>query len=488
MKLLPKKIEVPDIDLQHMQARIFLNPGIMTDSSKVQIKRYFKDNPTESYLNEIRTLVRQDLLHWLEAKNILSPDTLENPASSSPQALPTLQKIYRHIKQNAGNRYEVTVAESNYAQFLQSDSTEGIKQIFAHNPNFDLFKPFNSSDYKIKSKATVTYPVSLFANAPKILTMVMSEYLDPMVTWANSAVKSADIQKNKACLLTYELLVRQGIHIYEEALEEAKSGMKSTDVGVRNTAIALFEALFEKEIGFEEALAIVTSTSNQPSSYHLFKGLVMKEKFFTEAVTAAQFGINNNKEEIRNAAIDLFSALFEKNTGFSEALEITKIPRHGPSTINLFKALVKKDKYFDQALVTAQDGILSGDWESHTSATELFKTLFEKDIGFNEAFRVVNHGIKSSNQTIRSGVIFLSFDLFTMWKNHKETIKFATKWMNSQHLDVQLCTLGLFTNLVEINQGCAEAKAAAKIGIRNRNYEVKSASQNLLATIEKQKI
>ncbi len=520
--LLPEKTDSQEIDLQHLQARIFLKPEIMTDPSKVQIKRYFKNRPRDNYLKQLREIVREDLSHWLEARTTLPADTLENPSSEVHKALPPLQKVYRHLQEAEGKVYETIITESQYGQFLKDDNVEKVKQIFVQNPNFDLFTPIQSVDYKVRNKSTVTYPVSLITQSPRIIAMFMSEYLEPMTHWVKSISKNSDFQKKKACLLTYELMIEQGIDCYDEAKDEASSGIKSNDLEVSNAALALFAALFEKNSGFAEALEIATTQNKHQPSYHLFKSLVMKGKFFEEATVAAKFGINSNQEDIKDAAISLFEALFEKNTGFDEAHKTAMTTRNKSAGIKLYKSLVKKDRYLDQALVAAQNGMLIGDWDINSSANILFNTFFEKNTGFDEAFHVVNMGIKSYNEVVRSGVIFLASDLFKKWQNHTEAANFATKWLNSPHMEIQLCALGiltdlvavgqgfdkaisaaingtknanaptqiasitLFKSLVEKKQGLAEATAAAKKGIKSRNEAVLNASQILLATIAKQ--
>ncbi len=306
LKLLPEKTNSQEIDLQHLQARIFLKPEIIADSNKVQIKRYFKTGPKDNYLKEIRAMVLEDLTHWLKTQSTLPPDTLENPA----QNFPPLQKIQRHQQQATGKVYETIITESQYGQFLKDNNFDGVKRILAQNPNFDLFKPTQSIDYKTHNSLTITYPISLIANSPKIISMFIGEYLQPMIEWTKSVSKSSDPIQKKSCLLSHEILVKQGIDCYDDAQIEANLGMKSKNDEVIKAALSLFETLFEKNVGFDEALESATVTCHKPSSYSLFKLLVNRKKFLTEAIDAAQLGVSQRSEENRDAAVDLFETLF----------------------------------------------------------------------------------------------------------------------------------------------------------------------------------
>lgn len=483
VKLLPEKTDSQEIDLQHLQARIFLKPEVMTNPHMVQIRRYFKTNPKNNYLKEIRALVKEDLTHWLQAQSTLSPDTLENPA----QTFPPLQKIQRHQQQTSGKLYETTITESQYGQFLNNNNSDGIKQILAQNPSFDLFKPIQSIDYKTSDTRPETYPISLIANSPKIIATFINEYLQPMLQWTKSVLKSSDPVKAKACLLSHVILIKQGIDCFEDAQTEAKLGMKSKSLETRNSALSLFETLFEKNVGFDTALESATLTSNYSSSYNLFKLLVKRNKFLTESIDASQLGVNHHNELAREAAIDLFEALFEKNLGFDEVLQKATSTRHSATAINLFKALIKKDKYIDKALIAAHQGMKSGDWEIQTTATNLFKALFDKNEGFNKAFHAVNTGITSLNETIRSGAIFLAFELFKKWKNHTESANFAITYLSSPYIDVQLCAIGIFTELVADDQSFDKAILAATKGTKSANAQTKVAALNLFKALAEKK-
>ena len=154
--------------LHRLQARIFMKPELMTDDSKVKIIRYTKSEVQKKYMAELKEMVREDLKVWIAARYELQKNTLENPEQEGVnQALPPLQKVVRHIDQAEGKLYKTKTPEELYGKFLLDDNMEGIKQILARNPDFDLLKEIKNPDYK--STIENISPALLIGNSPGLI-------------------------------------------------------------------------------------------------------------------------------------------------------------------------------------------------------------------------------------------------------------------------------------------------------------------------------
>ena len=124
----------------------------------------------------------------------------------------------------------------------------------------------------------------------------------------------------------------------------------------------------------------------------LFEALVKKNKLpsIEPAIQAAQQGIrDNNYPRVKNAALNLFTALVEKDetyetTVYEAAINAaeegitSKGGSEAKSALDLFAALVKKNMAIEPALQAAQQGIKSQYGNPKRAALELFKQLIIK--------------------------------------------------------------------------------------------------------------
>ncbi|MDP2193909.1 MAG: hypothetical protein Q8K36_05240, partial [Alphaproteobacteria bacterium] len=177
--------------LHRVQARLFMKPEIMSDPNKVQIVRYTKKPIQERYFQELREMVRADLTNWLANRYELQKDTLENPTQEdAPQAMPPLQKVERHFDQAEGKIYNTKTPEELYGRFLLDDNVEGIKQILARNPDFDLLKEIPNPEYQASSlnvtKRPTINPMTLVAKTVKIREHIKSKLLENHIVIAQS--------------------------------------------------------------------------------------------------------------------------------------------------------------------------------------------------------------------------------------------------------------------------------------------------------------
>ncbi|RZI45959.1 NUDIX hydrolase [Candidatus Finniella inopinata] len=272
-------ISIPSsLGFQTLQARIFSKPDMMADSGKVQIKRYFRVNPKEGYLRELRAMVREDLTQWLQAKHELSPDTLENPSSSdTTRPLTSLQKVHRHMHQSSGITYETKTTVSKYGQFLKTDNLDGIKQILAQDRNFDLFKPIANVDYMDDSIGLpdIIPPIALFDDAPKVLEWMIQNHSERLKNAALEAIKSTDEYVKTSALKLFLDLVNKN-QGFLEALAAASEAIKSTDNKDKRMGFSLFLALVNKNQGVTEAIAAASEAikSTYYMTNHAARGLL----------------------------------------------------------------------------------------------------------------------------------------------------------------------------------------------------------------------
>ena len=387
------------VNLQSLQARIFLKPEIMADSGKVKIKRYFRVNPKEGYLKELRAMVREDLTHWLQAKHELSPDTLENPSSSdTTRALTPLQKVHRHMHQSSGVIFETKTAASMYGQFLRTDNLDGIKQILAQDPNFNLFNPIANVDYKDTKGSPRISPVLLLDKESKTFAWMAQNQLPKLIKETLKTLKEPSYiqglpsQPKILALLEALFEKNQGV---TEALAAASEENKGTATHVSNYTLALFGSLIKKNQGVTEAIAVASKAIEHGNDYGnavlLFSKLFEKNQGVTEALIVASKAIKSTDENLKRMALDLFEAIVNKSQGVPEALTVAleaikstdkNIKRRG---FVLFEALVSKNQGVPEALLVAPKAIKSPDEYNTRDALELFCLLVNKNQGVTEA-------------------------------------------------------------------------------------------------------
>lgn len=112
----------------------------------------------------------------------------------------------------------------------------------------------------------------------------------------------------------------------------------------------------------------------------LFQALVEKGQGFTEALAAAEKGITDQNEYVRNSALVLLKALVEKGQGFPEAIVVATEgitdQDYGVRNfaLDLFKALVQKDP--DETKEVIQKLVNDPDVNLPNSEKEQLKILF----------------------------------------------------------------------------------------------------------------
>ncbi|RZI45913.1 NUDIX domain-containing protein [Candidatus Finniella inopinata] len=314
------------ITLDTLQARIFLKPEIMKNPDKVKIVRYFKVPPKEGYLKALRAMIKDDIMQWLSEHNKLPSSTLESSSSapslahSSSSQIPPIQKAYVNFMfKGTGKVYETRTAASMYGQFLKADDLDGIKQILAQDPNFDLFKPIANTAYQNSMDKSQIYPVKLLSQARKISAMILGKYANQVQSHIENAMKG-NAEEKEAYLIWCRLLVEISDRLDKQA--EALAAASITEALNRENALKLFDMLIAKKRSTEAkkvVMEIIVSKDSiiRAKALTLFKALIENHQIdpqnndkdlFERVKKTAIKGIESYDAE-RDAAYSLFEAL-----------------------------------------------------------------------------------------------------------------------------------------------------------------------------------
>jgi len=222
----------------------------------------------------------------------------------------------------------------------------------------------------------------------------------------------------------------------------------------------------------------------------------------TKAIKAAQEAVNSTNSEVQKSGLNLFLALVEKNKAFDEATKTAQEALNSSNLlgIGLFEELVAKDKAFNEATKAAQDGLKSTDFNIQFFSLQLFQYLVAKGKAFNEATKAAQDGLKSLSLSMQTRALELFQYLVAEGKAFNEAIKAAQEPLPGNFLtnflrlfrplnynDRTLIQgkLKLFKALVEKKQAFNEAFKAAQDAMKFTDEETTNMAQDLMLTIKK---
>ena len=337
--------------LDGIQARVFLKPEYMADSSKVKIERYYKKKPNAAYFRELREMVRQDVMTFLQSQNEVQADTLENPSSpESETALPPMQKVYRHMQQGAGKVYEITSPELLYGTFLLKDNLSGIQKILAKNPDFDFGEKISNPDYT--SKQENISPIILICNAPEIKKYLTQHYPQKIKELIENEMKLVtSLDEERLCKLESKQ-IKQLRTVLKLSREVAKPGEIFTEAGACLARISQiveshirqgklegawllgnlikedggeFDSVIEKAIATASKVSAESITRDRVTcSLYLFGLLVEKGYAMGEAISVVKKYAGKTDEEIGHKISAIFKELARKNYDINALFEIAQ--------------------------------------------------------------------------------------------------------------------------------------------------------------------
>ncbi len=149
-------------------------------------------------------------------------------------------------------------------------------------------------------------------------------------------------------LKLYKMLITHG-QAYEEAGQTAAEAIVNPeDKNLCEAAFEIFEVLFGRNQGFEAALEVVDKLNPQ-EKLKLYKMLATHGQAYEEAIPAAVKAILNPEDKnLREAAFEVFEALFGRNQGFEAALGI--VDKLDPQEkLRLYQMLVTHGQAYNQA-------------------------------------------------------------------------------------------------------------------------------------------
>ncbi|KKP23820.1 MAG: hypothetical protein SZ59_C0003G0044 [candidate division TM6 bacterium GW2011_GWF2_28_16] len=104
---------------------------------------------------------------------------------------------------------------------------------------------------------------------------------------------------------------------------------------------------------------------------------------YNDDISAAVEGMKSDGFMVQEFAIELFEALFKKDKGFDEVIKIagelimTDLC-YQSFAVKLFKCLFKKGKGFGEAIKVAEEAIKFDNWRIQRNAINLFRALVKK--------------------------------------------------------------------------------------------------------------
>ena len=162
--------------INNIQARIFMKPEYMTDSSKVQIKRYCKSQLNQRYYQKLREMVQDDVVDFLRKRHELTQDVMENPTLDiEHRALTPLQRILRHQMQADGSHYDLRPPETLFGIYLQNGDFE---KVLGQSPNFNFFKNINNPNLTQSTSKEIS-PIELLSK--DALKRLLDNYMEKIM-------------------------------------------------------------------------------------------------------------------------------------------------------------------------------------------------------------------------------------------------------------------------------------------------------------------
>lgn len=189
-------------------------------------------------------------------------------------------------------------------------------------------------------------------------------------------------------------------------------------------------------------------------------------------------------------AYDFFILFIEHEIGFAKLVEIAEAAMDSDkayvrrATLNLFKALVRKNQGYTQAIQAGNKALSFNDKDLLDTAIMLFEVLVKKGQGYADA-------IKAARTCFRYGLHYLALKAVDVFKaliekeqGYDEIIMIAKENVTSIDNLIRRLSYTLFKELVKKGQGCLEAIEAAESGIRSPLTFVQSQALSLFEALK----
>ena len=316
--------------------------------------------------------------------------------------------------------------------------------------------------------------VNLILVTVRFLTM-SALFDEKAIEVAMKSVMSKDSKIFSASIEIFEKLFEKNMG-YAEALVAAQNGIAE---GMSAEALDLFEKLVKRGYGYIEATQAVRQViSKEGLTYQVFKAmgaLVVKEQVYEMAMQVAEDGSVSDSMLLRGGSMYLFVELVKKGFGYEKAIQAVLRSIEFEDVLDktlafgLISALVEKNQAHDVAIKIAKAEFVSDDRELRKKSIELFSKLFEKGQGFDVAIELASKGTGSLDIEIRME----SFELFdkVLEKNRGYDALAAVVLRNvaQEDLLVAFASIQFMTKLVENGKGYEAAIALVKRAIELHN-------------------
>ena len=371
----------------------------------------------------------------------------------------------------------------SYSSSYRDSSIHVFELLFKHNLGFD--KAVEAAEYMLKS--------DYYGDAEKLFKMLIAK--------------------------------EQG---YSHAARAAALGIESSSYFQnRYAALRLFEALFEKKVGYDEAITAATNMgkklqNDNDTPFDLFDKLIKVGKGIPEAVSFTELCIlDPNEKSYKLRGFMLLKQLAEKLSGNESGLEeverrklIHQIASIATSVIQskqdsfqrktclqTFQKLIKNEQLsndkllFDQASAAAEQGIKDPYTSPRESALSLFSILvekgYDKENSFVKAVAAAGKCIIEIDNDDDSWIpleiypksLKLFRKLFTHGFGFAEAASEAKSLLLNTDPIAQEHSLEIFKELFAFNKGLEEAALAAEEGLRSSEDSIRKSAAALKAQI-----
>lgn len=300
-----------------------------------------------------------------------------------------LKSNHALIIKSSGSLFDSFLFNMVYLALYKNYATEKQSQIIQdylqgldaqHRLNAIFFLPIDNSDF-VYTLVDVFQAVELDNWLYLLIDMLCS--------------KIPDLNRRQAALLNvYAAVVKHNLkgEKLPDLVRLAIENVRSDNFRIRKSAINLFQALFEKGQGFNEAIKVATEKVFFREEYYflteftidLFKALLEKNQGIQEVFNLAIKNVDSQDMYIRRVAIDLLTVLVKTAHAYPEAIKITakniRSENYGVSVsvINLFKALVEKGQAYPEAINAAIEHVWSRDYAERRLGLQLFHAVTDQ--------------------------------------------------------------------------------------------------------------
>jgi len=201
---------------------------------------------------------------------------------------------------------------------------------------------------------------------------------------------------------------------------------------------------------------------------------------------AAAKGMYHSSEQIRDASIDIWRLLFERNIGIETAVEGAKKglsstdPLVRGMAYSLLDTLVRETSEHQFAIDAAASGIFDGDSNVRDAAFSLWRTLFSRELGRQVAEETVKKEISNTDPIHRGSAYSLLLRSVEMDQAGEFAIEAAAKGVADTDQTICLASIRIWTLLVRQELGLDRAVEAVQKVVNSENSLIRSEAYDLL--------